>query len=64
MRNALLVFVGGGLGCVTRYVVSLGIARFVSHRPDADSPLPLPAATLIVNLAGCLLIGLAWGVWA
>ena len=45
----LLVFLGGGLGSVCRYAVSVAMAR---------SGSPLPWATLLVNVLGCLLIGL------
>ena len=45
----LLVFLGGGLGSVCRYAVSIAMAR---------SGSPLPWATLLVNVLGCLLIGL------
>ena len=44
----LLVFLGGGLGSVCRYAVSVAMAR---------SGSPLPWATLLVNVRGCLLIG-------
>ena len=44
----LLVFLGGGLGSVCRYALSLLMARGGS---------PLPWATLGVNVLGCLLIG-------
>ena len=47
--NFLLVFLGGGLGSVCRYAVSVIMARGGS---------PLPWATLLVNVLGCLLIGL------
>ena len=42
--GALLVFVGGGLGALLRYLVSLAIEG--------------PLATLAVNVAGSFLIGL------
>jgi CrcB protein len=61
MWHALLVFVGGGLGCLARWGVGVGASRLWPPRPGAEPPhLPL-AATLGVNLLGCLLIGLAWG---
>lgn len=46
--NFLLVFLGGGLGSVCRYAVSIAMTR---------SGSPLPWATLLVNVLGCLLIG-------
>jgi fluoride exporter len=64
MWHALLVFVGGGMGCLARYGVGIGVIRLWPPKLDAQPPhaphLPL-AATLGVNLLGCLLIGLAWG---
>jgi len=58
-----LVFLGGGLGAVLRF--SIGV--LVDHLTPAGADTPhwltmYPAATLIVNLAGCGLIGLAWGM--
>lgn len=44
----LLVFLGGGCGSVCRYALSVFMARVGS---------PLPWATLVVNVLGCLLIG-------
>lgn len=69
MHHALLVFLGGGLGSLSRYLVSLGVVRMlgpVAHTGPADHPVPHPApvfllATMTVNTLGCLLIGLAWG---
>jgi len=63
MFKLLLVFAGGGLGASLRYSLSLLIARLT----PADAPTPhwlsmYPAATLIANLLGCGLIGLAWGL--
>lgn len=52
--NALLVFVGGGLGAVLRYGTTLALPR-----PDAAA---FPWATLAVNLAGSLAIGVLAGV--
>ena len=50
MMTALLVALGGGVGSLARYGVGLASQRLV---PGAR----LPAATLAVNLLGCLLIG-------
>jgi fluoride exporter len=54
--KALLVIIGGGLGAVTRYGVSLLAARLWGAA--------FPWGTLAVNLIGCLLIGLATGLAA
>lgn len=50
MEKILLVALGGGIGATTRYLVSDWAAqRFGSE---------FPYGTLIVNLAGCFMIGL------
>lgn len=54
MRMILLVALGGGLG---------SIARFVAQRwlNPANQDV-FPTGTFLVNLVGCLLIGLLWGL--
>jgi CrcB protein len=47
------VFVGGGLGSVLRYAISLGVTRFLNHQ--------LPLATFFSNMISTAL--LAWVVW-
>jgi len=51
----LLVMLGGSLGALSRYAVSLLAAKLFGAR--------FPWGTLAVNLSGCFLIGLAfaWG---
>jgi CrcB protein len=44
-----MVGVGGFLGAITRYAVSLGVARFWS----GDFPL----ATFLINMSGCFVLG-------
>ncbi|RYD53641.1 MAG: fluoride efflux transporter CrcB [Sphingobacteriales bacterium] len=53
MRTYLLVALGGALGSVLRYGLSMTLPR-----PQANA---FPWATLLTNLAGCLLIGLLAG---
>lgn len=48
MARFLLICLAGGIGTGTRYLVSLGAARFL--------PPTFPYGTLIVNLVGCFLI--------
>ncbi len=49
MRALLFVGIGGGIGSVLRYALSLYIGRHV--------PLVFPLGTLLVNITGCFLIG-------
>jgi CrcB protein len=55
IQNVMLVFVGGGLGAVSRLLLS-GV---VLHR-TADWRFPL--ASFVVNVAGCLVAGLLAGL--
>jgi len=55
VRNLLLVGFGGFLGSVTRYGVS-GWATQLTHASR------FPAGTAVVNVTGCLLIGLLAGI--
>lgn len=55
MRNLLLVGGGGFLGSVARYYVS-GWATELIHGAR------FPGGTLVVNIAGCLLVGLLAGL--
>jgi len=43
--NFLLVFAGGGLGCVVRYLIGLGFQR---------TAITLPWSTFVSNLIACL----------
>lgn len=54
MRNLLLVACGGSLGSVARYLCQ---RWFVQHIPTH-----FPWGTFIVNITGCLLIGIFWGI--
>jgi CrcB protein len=46
----LLIFLGAGLGGLTRFLVSNGINGFLGTA--------VPYATLIVNLSGCFIMGM------
>ncbi len=46
--NYLLVFVGGGLGCVLRYAISIGVLRIYQGT--------FPLATLISNALSCVIL--------
>ena len=50
--NFLLVFIGGGIGCLIRYVIGLVFLRISTY---------LPLATFISNLSACIIFALtAW----
>lgn len=51
MTQWLLVFLGGGLGSLTRYLA--GVALFTRF------PMQFPLATFTINVSGSFLIGLA-----
>ncbi len=52
MKQLLLVFLGGGLGSVLRYILSI----FLNN-----SETGIPLGTITANIAGSLLIGLILG---
>ena len=54
MTKVFLVLLGGSIGALSRYGVSLLAVKLLGAR--------FPWGTLIVNLAGCFLIGLAFAL--
>lgn len=54
MGNVLLVFIGGGMGAASRYGTTLLSARLFGTA--------FPWGTLLVNWAGCLLIGIVFAL--
>jgi CrcB protein len=54
MTNVLLVLLGGSIGALSRYGVSLLAAKLFGSR--------FPWGTLVVNLTGCFLIGVAYAL--
>ncbi|MDD3169136.1 MAG: CrcB family protein, partial [Eubacteriales bacterium] len=48
--NSLMVFIGGSLGAVSRYAISIQIKRITSTE--------FPLATFLTNLSGSFLLGL------
>jgi len=48
--NYLMVFIGGSLGAVCRYAISIQMKRIISTE--------FPLATLIINLSGSFLLSL------
>lgn len=53
--NILAVFIGSGLGGVCRYLCSRGIQSLAPHTA-------FPWGTFAVNLIGCFIIGLLYGL--
>ena len=53
---ALWVFIGGGLGSLARFGLSVGLQNY--------KPQNFPTATLIANIVSCIVIALAVGVFA
>jgi fluoride exporter len=54
VKPIFYIFLGGGIGSVCRYLAGLSITRQLST--------PFPAGTFIVNITGCFLIGLLYGI--
>ena len=54
MNNYIAVALGGAIGAMGRYAVSVALIRFPVSAPW------FPLGTLSVNVAGSLLIGLVW----
>ncbi len=56
MKSLFIIGLGGALGSICRYLVQLTIVRYVA--------VTFPLGTLIVNITGCFLIGLLYGLGA
>lgn len=54
MKEALLVFMGGGAGSLLRYFLQIWTGKWWQHH--------FPLATFLVNVSGALLIGFLLGV--
>ena len=54
IKNILLVGLGGGLGSAARYLCQRWITAYYPHH--------FPWGTFAVNITGCLLIGILWGI--
>ena len=54
MKNLLVIFLGGGIGSIGRYLLGTAIQRLTAT--------PFPAGTFLVNITGCFLIGLFYGL--
>jgi CrcB protein len=54
IKNILLVGLGGGLGSMARYFCQRLFSIYYPHH--------FPWGTFAVNISGCLLIGIFWGL--
>ena len=54
LKNLLIVGLGGGAGSMLRY------AAYKIF--NAQATAVFPASTLLVNISGCFLIGILWGL--
>ena len=54
MKAILIIWLGGGIGSVFRYLVQLGINRLVT--------VTFPVGTFLINITGCFAIGLLYGL--
>ena len=54
MRALLFVGIGGGLGSILRYAISVFIGKHI--------PVVFPLGTLLVNISGCFLIGVFYSL--
>lgn len=52
MQTIIAIALGGGLGALTRYAVSVGVDKLLG--------VNFPVGTLTANLLGCLIIGFCW----
>ena len=53
MKPLLIIGLGGGIGSIFRYLVQIYIGRSITQA--------FPLGTLLVNISGCLIIGLLYG---
>lgn len=58
--HALLIFLGGGLGALSRWSLSAGIAKLTLKTPLHQFPVGI----LACNVLGCFLIGCVFGHFA
>ncbi len=55
IMTLLAIALGGAMGAVARFAISFGMGQLW--------PAGFPLATFIVNLLGCLAIGILYGLW-
>lgn len=54
MKPILLIGLGGAIGSIFRYLIQIYVARWTTPA--------FPLGTLLVNISGCLFIGLLYGL--
>jgi len=54
LKNVILVGLGGGMGSIARFLTQKYLYQWYPH--------PFPFGTFLVNLSGCFLIGLFYGL--
>ncbi|OQP60178.1 hypothetical protein A3860_34420 [Niastella vici] len=54
MKPLLIIGLGGGIGSVCRYLVQVYVTKYMS--------VTFPMGTFIVNIIGCFVIGLLYGL--
>jgi CrcB protein len=54
LKNVLLVGLGGGIGSIARFLCQKYLYEWAPH--------PFPIGTFIVNILGCFLIGVFYGL--
>lgn len=55
MRALIFVGIGGGLGSILRYAISVFAGRHI--------PIAFPMGTFLVNISGCFLIGVFYSIF-
>lgn len=62
MRIILVIFIGSGLGGVCRYLLSGWIGALTGRWPLSRPLAEFPWGTFAVNILGCFIIGLIYGL--
>ncbi|GAA4786820.1 fluoride efflux transporter CrcB [Olivibacter ginsenosidimutans] len=54
IKTLLYIWIGGGLGSICRYLAQFYVSRYLT--------VTFPAGTFLVNISGCFLIGVLYGI--